>query len=169
MKYKLAYIVSLSLLTNSCSKKAKIISDEYVVNKVWLFNEGFSTIELRDTELNFISFKSRDTLHPYYLKFTFNRNKNLEFEYYLQKEVGFCGNGILHMDSATWMKNGNTLTIKAKGKYTLDYYFDYDIAYQIDSVDENHMKLIKQKEISISKKSVFETNPSPNMLQRPKL
>ncbi len=95
--------------------------------------------------------KNIDTSKMPYVFPTLKFEANGNITYYMHsKNVAFCGDGLMELESGEWSLDEDNIILDVKGVYALDGYFHYKKIYQIFFPDSNNMRL-KLKRIIVSK------------------
>jgi hypothetical protein len=131
--------MNASILFYACSLFAAAAVNPFE-GKKYILEEGFFNAD----SMVFVE-GSLDKRGGIFDRFTFLSKGTLKHEIYNPSKVGFCGNGLLYMDTAVFKLNGNKMNIQAHGGYWTMSAFHFDIDYTW-KMRGNKLILTKAKE-----------------------
>ena len=134
-------IPSLIAFMLAAAGKAQSSTGSALLCREWVLEQGW----FPDDTVSFRSQKRNDSKHIY-STVQFLENGNLTYELHAPKDVGLCGNGLLHLDEASWKPNDEQrLTMHLKGGRIAESKFEYKIIYQVRELSKSRMVLVKEK------------------------
>lgn len=104
-------ILSFITVMLAATGKAQSSKNSALLCREWVLEQGW----FPDDTVSFRSQKRNDSKHIY-STVQFLENGNLTYELHVPKGVGICGNGLLHLEEASWKPNdAQRLTVYLNG------------------------------------------------------